>query len=131
MGTIRSGGAGLKRGEVDRGTLREGLREVRAGRKEAREAERLRRYDDGQSRSRSRTQSLQLEASLFRFPIILKREYDTPDTIACREYSALKIQTEQDIYRDSLKGRGRAPGRQNHTEEAYAGDPTYEYPAQE
>lgn len=48
MGNLKSGGAGLKRREVDRGTLREGLREVRAGRKEAREAERLRRYDDGQ-----------------------------------------------------------------------------------
>lgn len=78
MGTIRSGGAGLKRGEVDRGTLKEGLREVRAGRKEAREAERLRRYDDGQSRSRSRTQPLQLEASLFCFLIMLKLEYATP-----------------------------------------------------
>jgi hypothetical protein len=49
MGNLKSGGAGLRRGEVDKGTLKEGLREVRAGRKEAREAERLRRYDDGQS----------------------------------------------------------------------------------
>lgn len=78
MGTIRSGGAGLKRGQVDKGTLREGLREVRAGRKEAREAERLRRYDDGQSRSRSRTQSLQLEASLFCFLIVPKLERNAP-----------------------------------------------------
>jgi hypothetical protein len=42
---IRSGGQGVKRGQLE--DLKDGVRQVKEMRKQAREAERQRRYDDG------------------------------------------------------------------------------------
>ena len=44
---VRAGGQGVKRGQFE--GLKEGTREMKELRKRARAAERLRRYDDGQS----------------------------------------------------------------------------------
>ena len=112
----------MKRGEVE--GMREGLKEVRRGRKEARDAERLRRMDDGES-------TVEYSWSVFvvdcgrlgkrglRNVSVLTLSFLS---LAAREYSALKVQTEQDLYKASRPRRSSRRGRQTRGEEAYLPD---------